>query len=68
MQIKPKKRENIPYLIEKIQKKNIISGLTRVIGTRFLHQTDLTRLLGFAINKSSKINKLTAAQKKKLYL
>jgi len=64
MQIKPKKRENIPYLIEKNQKKNIISGLTRVIGTRFLHQTDLKRLLGFPANKSVKINKLTETQKK----
>jgi len=64
MQIKQKKRENIPYLIEKIQRKNIISGLTRVIGTRFFHQKDLNRLLGFPAHKSSKINKLTSIQKK----
>jgi len=64
MQIKQKKRENIPYLIEKIQRKNIITGLTRVIGTRFLHNKDLNRVLGIPAHKSSKIAKLSSTQKK----
>jgi len=50
--------------LKKYRKKNIISGLTRVIGTRFLHQTDLTRLLGISITKSSKISKLSEVQRK----
>nr|YP_010576314.1 ribosomal protein S13 [Thecamoeba quadrilineata]UZN43851.1 ribosomal protein S13 [Thecamoeba quadrilineata] len=64
MQIKQKKRENIPYLIEKIQRKNIISGLTRVIGTRFLHNKDINRILGIPAHKSTKISKLNSTQKK----
>jgi ribosomal protein S13 len=64
MQIKQKKRENIPYLIEKIQRKNIITGLTRVIGTRFLHNKDINRVLGMPAHKSAKIAKLTSTQKK----
>jgi ribosomal protein S13 len=64
MQLKPKKRENIPYLIEKIKKKNIISGLTRVIGTRFLHGSGLCKKLGFPEHKSEKILNLTEPQRK----
>lgn len=64
MQLKPKKRENIPYLIEKIKRKNIISGLFKVIGTRFLHADSLQKKLGFPGNKLTKILKLTEPQRK----
>jgi ribosomal protein S13 len=64
MQLKPKKRENIPYLIEKIKRKNIISGLFKVIGTRFLHANSFNKKLGFPGNKLTKILKLTEPQRK----
>lgn len=63
-QLKPKKRENIPYLIEKIEKKNIITGLIRVIGTRFLHNKDINKSLGIPEHKSSRIKNLSYTQKK----
>lgn len=64
MQIKEKKRENIPYLIEKNQKKNIITVLTKVIGTRFTHALQINRILGLPLKKSEKVQQLTKVQKK----
>jgi len=64
IEVIPKKRENIPYLISKLGKKNIITGLTRVIGTRYLHTKDIHRFLGIPEHKSSKIDKLTQTQRK----
>lgn len=63
-ELKPKKRENIPYLIEKIEKKNILTGLTRIIGTKFLHKKDINKFLGIPEHKSSKIKNLNPTQRK----
>ena len=62
--MKEKKRENIPYLIQKIPHKNMITGLTKVIGTKYTHERELYRILGFPANKSRKIKNLTRVQKK----
>jgi ribosomal protein S13 len=62
--MKEKKRENIPYLLQKIQKKNMITGLTKIIGTRFTHERELYRILGLPANKSRKIKNLTKVQRK----
>jgi len=44
----------------------MITGLTKIIGTRFTHALEINRILGLPINQSRKIKNLTKLQKKTL--